>query len=210
VQERNPDGLVVEDAVDSMLLPGGSLFPANGRYEIWSLTKILGTAGGGVLWCRDADTGRRMRQLRDQRKSLRSLRWLLRFLSERMPALGQLWSEAESLAGTIPPWALGHISAAIDHWDEFAEARKQRLDVLADLRPGWLPAQTERLPVAVPVSPSESEGKLLSNLGFVQGFRHFERIDADGRRENVRVFPIPVHHKVPISVLERARDVFQK
>ena len=44
---------LIEDSADSLYLQNTELFKGNGKFEIWSLPKILGTFSGGVLLCKN-------------------------------------------------------------------------------------------------------------------------------------------------------------
>ena len=61
---RTTTPILIEDAVDTLCVPGEPLFPLAGSYEIWSLPKILGTTSGGVIWCRDESDAEEIRDLR--------------------------------------------------------------------------------------------------------------------------------------------------
>ena len=49
---------IVEDSVDSIIVDGKGLFLSGGRYEVISLSKILGLPGGAVVLCRDEKAAR--------------------------------------------------------------------------------------------------------------------------------------------------------
>lgn len=207
VQEHARGGHIVEDAVDSFCLPSAMLFPAGGDFEVWSLSKLLGSLGGGVLWCRDEAAAATIRARRDGRNSLTTLRWLLRLLSRPCPCLVPFWYGAESLGGAPPGWACGDILSGLREWESIIEARRRRLAMFLDVLPPWLPRDDSRLPTAVPVIASESQGQALVALGFSAGFRHFERVAQTGDRTLLRVFPIPVHQDVPLRLLDAARRI---
>lgn len=207
VQERARGAHIVEDAVDSFCQPSAMLFPAGGDFEVWSLSKLLGCLGGGVLWCRDVAAAENIRARRDARNSVTTMRWLLRLLSRPCPRLLSFWYGAESLGGPPPGWACGDILTGLREWESIIKARRRRLSILLDVLPHWLPQDDSRLPTVVPVIASESQGHALAALGFSAGFRHFERVDHSGERTLLRVFPIPVHQAVPIRLLDAARRI---
>lgn len=67
VQETDLSKNTIEDCVDTLCVPGAAIFPGGGRFEIWSLPKIIGTTSGAVLWCRDSETAAKIRCFRDER-----------------------------------------------------------------------------------------------------------------------------------------------
>lgn len=203
VQERPSAPGLIEDAVDTFCDHGAELFPAGGDFEVWSLPKLTGCLGGGVLWCRSEEAARSVRELRDVRCGLDNLRWLVRAASVRWPALLPLWHGAESAGGKVPGWARADVAEALDRWSDIAAARRERLALLKAVKPSWISFHGTRLPTAVPLEVSDEVGSRLSNLGFSAGFRHFELV-TDRGRELRRVFPIPIHQDVPLQVLHRA------
>ena len=206
VQERSALGAFLEDAVDTFCLPGAALFPAGGPFEVWSLAKLTGSLGGGVLWCRDQSAATEIRRRRDQRNAATTLRWMLRVFSSRWQSLVPLWYGAESAGGAPPSWGCGDILHGLQRWDDIAETRRERIAVVHRLLPSWLTIDSNRLPTVVPMVATEEQGEQLMALGFSAGFRHFERVTGSSR-EVVRMFPIPVHQDVPVSVLQRACQI---
>lgn len=206
VQEASAAGAIIEDAVDSFCLPEATLFPAGASFEVWSLPKLTGSLGGGVLWCRTESLAAEVRARRDARSGLATFRWLLRAASTRWPGLVPYWYGAESAGGAPPGWGCADILDGLHRWDDIAAARRARLDIVGSLRPSWLSEAEGRLPTAVPVEVGGAEGSRLTALGFTAGFRHFERVSGTSR-ESVRVFPIPVHQDVPLGILASARSI---
>jgi len=200
-------GNLIEDAVDSFCLPGVHLFPNKGIYEIWSLPKLIGSLGGGVVWCRDEQAADDLRILRDARNNNTQLRWTLRAAAQYFPNLAPFWSGAESLGGPCPKWALGDIQNGISHWEEIGQMRCERLSIVKSLQPKWLEQSDSRLPCAVPILASEKQCVELIHLGLSSGYRNFQKICEDGSSELVRVFPVPVHQDVPTALLEEVMRV---
>jgi len=203
VQENDATGTIIEDAVDSFYEKGSNLFLAGGNIEIWSLPKLIGSLGGGIIWCRDEALSITIRELRDSKKCGTHLRWILRKLSHRWPYLNNIWMGWESSGGPVPNWSLGEINFGLDNWQKIAEYRHQRLNLLKSFLPNWLSLTENRLPCVVPTIPSAQQAAKLDNLNIFPGFRHFEVIDGANRRLE-KIYPIPVHQQVPIHVIEKA------
>jgi putative PLP-dependent aminotransferase (TIGR04422 family) len=206
VQERGLGTAVLEDAVDSFCEPGAELFPAGGEYEVWSLSKLLGSLGGGVVWCRDVAIAREMRERRDCRNGLTAARWGARLLSTRWPAWGALWHGAEVAAGAPPRWGCGEILRRIERWHMLLQERGVRVGMVRPHLPSWLETAPGRIPTAIPVVVDSDQATALERIGFTTGVRHMERVRS-GHRDLVRLFPIPVHQDVPLAALERALAV---
>lgn len=190
----------VEDCVDSLLVPGGKLFPGGGGFEVWSLPKILGTTGGGVLWCRSNSVAIALRSIRDNRSSA-SLMWGLRLLGMRSTMLHAFWQGAEPTQGRPSQLQTGEILAALDHWNEIVADRRKKLDIAWKSAPSWLATPTDRLPCVVPVELcGEANGEALAlQAGISAGQRVIERPVALGHFELAKVLPIPIHQDVTMS-----------
>lgn len=203
IQRQKLSSLVVEDCVDSLLMQGGKLFPGGGAFEIWSFPKILGTTGGGVLWCRSAECADMLRCMRDEHDSA-SLLWGLRLLGMRFKLLHACWQGVEPSMGRPARLQTGEIMAALDAWNEIVDDRMQKFKLAESLAPKWLPTPEDRLPCVVPVLLSEScdAEALAGQAGISSGQRMMEcssMADPDGL---VRVLPIPIHQDVSFSQLD--------
>ena len=82
VQEKKISSTTIDDCVDSLYLKGKDLFPTGGKFEIWSLPKILGTSSGGVLWCKNKIDSEKIKKLRDKNGSS-FFQWILRLIANR-------------------------------------------------------------------------------------------------------------------------------
>jgi len=199
VQEKNLPPNTIEDSVDTLCLPGTTLFPGGGRFEIWSLPKILGTSSGGVLWCRDEETSETVRRIRDCRGG-GLFPWLIRLLSKRYPRAYSYWQSAESDMGCVSRFQTGEIFAAVLNWENFVSDRQKKINMTWPYSINWLQKPADRLPPVVPVSIELPE-KIVKDLGISSGYRMFERINHSGSRNLEKVLPIPIHQEVSESWL---------
>ncbi|MEH6632292.1 MAG: putative PLP-dependent aminotransferase [Halopseudomonas aestusnigri] len=204
VQERKSERIIVEDAVDTLCQPGGDLFPAGGDFEVWSLPKILGTLGGGVIWCKDAEEAEELKSFRDLSGSSG---WLIRALGVRWSIFHGYWSGIEGGRGNLTPIGISEVMSAISLWQSHVEDRKVKLDLLRSFIPHWLEQANGRLPCVIPVAVTEQVQLKLRELGVVTGLRHMERIHVDGKRELVKLYPLPIHQDVPLLIVERMAEV---
>ncbi len=207
IQYHNLSGHDVEDCVDSLLVPGGKLFPGGGGFEIWSLPKILGTTGGGVLWCRSVDTAIALRRVRDSRTRA-SLLWGLRLLGRYSALLHAFWQGAEPAQGLPSRFQMGEILLALDAWNEVVADRRKKFDIAWPSAPSWLAKPPDRFPCVVPVELSDNvNGESLAlQAGISAGQRVIERASASGHFELVRVLPMPIHQDVTIARLRAMLD----
>jgi len=207
IQHHDLSLIDIEDCVDSLLVPGGRLFPGGGGFELWSLPKIVGTTGGGVLWCRSEDTALALRHLRDKRKAA-SLLWILRLLGMDSALLHAFWEGAEASHGRPSRLQAGEILVAIKIWKEIVEDRQKKLDLLWPMAPKWLTRPVDRLPSVVPVELSKGAdgGKLALQTGMSAGQRMMEKYNVSGTLDLVRVLPIPIHQGISYTRIGQVLD----
>lgn len=205
VQECDLTADDIEDSADTLVVPGCRLFPGGGVFEIWSLPKILGTTGGGILWCRDSDVAEQLRRLRDVRGG-RTVQWLLRLLGARSPRLYAWWQGAEGMSGAPSRLQTGEIMAALCEWPAIVADRRRKIEMVWPLALSWLPHCAERLPCVVPTLVDTGGGQLALELGLAAGMRMMERVERDGQRALLKVLPIPVHQDVSLAWLRRVMD----
>jgi putative PLP-dependent aminotransferase (TIGR04422 family) len=203
VQERGLDEAVIEDAVDSLCIPGTRLHPGGAGYELWSFPKIAGTLGGAVIWCRREHDANALAVLRD-RTAASNVQWLLRALGTAWPRAHLWWQGAESSLGRPTAWQLGEIRHALAQWPALVQRRQDNLAVVRDLLPSWLSVAPGRLPTAVPVETEAGES-IASEFHLTAGLRHVERIDPDGSRRLERLLPIPIHQDLSVAQLAAIR-----
>lgn len=205
VQETDLPDNTIEDCVDTLCIPGATLFPGGGQFEIWSLPKILGTKSGAVLWCRDEKVAAKVKLVRDQRGN-GLLQWGLRLLSGYSAKAYYYWQGAEIFSGGVSILQTGEIWLAILGWEAIVSDRRMKIDTVWPRAVNWLRLHEGRLPSVVPIMSCVSE-PLIKEMGIVSGFRMMEHIDQEGNRTLERVVPIPIHQEVPAAWLA---DIIKK
>jgi putative PLP-dependent aminotransferase (TIGR04422 family) len=197
VQEHGLAGPVIEDAVDTLCVPGTPLFPAGGAFELWSFPKLLGTLGGAVMWCRSPEDAASLRRCRTEAGG-RFLQWILRAVGTSSATSHMWWQGAEPALGRPVALQLGEIRSAIRAWAAIVDRRRENLDTARRLLPTWLKLTDGRLPCAVPAETPDGMS-VAQEFDLSAGMRFFERV-SDGTRELVRLLPVPIHHE-----MQRAR-----
>jgi len=191
----------VEDAVDTLCAPGTPLMPQRGRFEVWSLPKILGTLWGGVLWCRTQEEAQSLRLARDQGfAGFRS--WVLRLAAHRFPSLHGLWRGVELGAGRPSRLQCGELALAIKGWDHVWRARMEKEALLAPWRSLNAPAYPNRLGPVVPLPAEEKIQQMSRELGLLVGYRHIQ--DSTGVLK--RVLPVPIHQDISLEQVSELAD----
>ncbi|MGP1255661.1 MAG: putative PLP-dependent aminotransferase [Kiloniellales bacterium] len=205
---RNTDEAVdIEDAVDSLCEPGCQLMPQGGRFEVWSLPKILGSLTGGVIWCRDPQDATRLRDMRVARPGAWT-QFCLRLLSVRSQAAIEYWSAREPIGGRLPQLALGEIDFLLMNLTDALSARRANFAKLAAFLPPGIHRAEGRWPCVVPVTAEDRALEELQSLGAV-GPRHFEGDGRRGDRPLLRVLPLPIHQSVSVDTVESMAEVLQ-
>lgn len=195
----NNKNVLIDDAVDSFCLPGCKLMPSGGEYEIWSLNKILGCLGGGILWCKDIESAKIIREIRDKRQSYTNIRWLIRWLSIYKPSLVQFWFSQELYGGAPPDWSLNQIKESIDHWGDIKAKRYQRLNLAIDMLGIKMDYDPLRLPSVIPFK--EKDPKKISILKNKYGLGELN-FSFKKNTFYETVIPIPVHQDIDIGKLK--------
>ena len=194
---------IIEDAVDSYCKPGVKLFPLDGNYEIWSLPKLIGSLGGGVIWCKDGDCAKQLKKIRDGISNATNLRWFIKLFSSILPSLRLYWDSVESLGSRTPVWANGDILYGLQNWNILYEQRLERVKLLKPFLIDELDIPVKRLPSVIPVSINNEQKEYLQKIGINTGFRHVYVKSEDGELIRKKVLPVPVHQDVPLNILEK-------
>lgn len=132
--ESSGSALFIEDSVDSFFPIGSAVRRADARFEIWSLTKILGLRVGAVLWCKNESDAIALRLLVKNYSNLSTMKKSsLRALNRsRLLTSNVLWEKAECRNPKITPWEAGHIMHWIIFWDKFYNSRQNAIqEILA-------------------------------------------------------------------------------
>ena len=193
--ETSPvDGQCIEDAVDTLCAPGTSLMPRGGRFEVWSLPKILGTLWGGVLWCTTEDDAQFLRLARDQ-GSAGIQSWALRLAAQSFSAVYGLWRGIELEAGRPSRLQCGELALAINRWDQIWHSRKEKEALLAPWRTPYATVYPNRLGPVVPMPAEKRFQELCRELGLLIGYRHIQ--DSTGVLR--QVMPVPIHQDISLE-----------
>jgi putative PLP-dependent aminotransferase (TIGR04422 family) len=183
---------IIEDAVDTLFVPGCSLFAAQGRFCLWSLPKVIGTLCGGVVFCQTEGDAIALRRLRDERG--RSLfQFALRALQKKSSFAAKYWNGAEAMQGGIPCVALSQIDRAIKNIPQLVD---ERLAVLKNTLPELAKSvqSNGRLPSNLPLKiTSEVASKWGAGKRYEAGYRNFN-VNLSAASSNWQPSaPLPLH-----------------
>lgn len=193
--EKTP---IIEDSVDSLYEKGTSLFNAGADFEIWSLSKILGTTSGGILWCKkESDAIRIRKKIKSTKNNL--LSGFLRILSLYSNFFYSLWEGTETGYKPLPVFQRNEINKKIASWEKLVSDRKQKLELFKKLSLYNEKVFKGRLPTCLPIKTLISEKEILK-MGFSTGKRYFLM-----NKELFHVFPMPIHQEVDLNTLEKIK-----
>jgi len=194
--------ICIEDSADSFLLPGNIRFPNNGKFQIVSLPKIYGCAGGGVVFCKDAHDAEKLRLIRDGRNSHSWLQFFLKLAGNFSRAAIQYWGGAEAGGGRPTAPVCKDILRGLERTEKLIRDRQEKLSLLRSNAPGWLQFSDDRLPCAVPVELSKANDRQLTMNGHTISPRHFNVGQNANNANFVKVLPIPIHQDFSLSDIE--------
>lgn len=191
-----PTTTIIEDAVDTLFVPGNPPFAIDGRYVLWSLPKVIASHWGGVVFCRHSKDATELRRLRDSSLLPGITQTWLRVLGECHPVAAAYWHGVEANGCKLPSFALRQIQELLYCLPDEVVARRSRM---APLLPFSLAPVSidKRLPANLPL-PSDPAflNRFTSGQRLCAGFRNFN-LDCrapDGRWS--KVTPIPIHQDI--------------
>ena len=184
------------------------MFPTGGKFEIWSLPKILSTSGGGVLWCRSESTALKLRHIRDKMPFTYIL-WLFRLLGLKSHLIYTMWQGAEPFFGRPSSFLLSEVDVSLDNWDSVLTDRQTKLNLAWQFAPEWLPKPVDRLPCVVPIEIKKPEDllSLENKLPISSLTRHYVRPLFSGEHDIFPTIPVPIHQDMSISQLKAILDI---
>ena len=197
---------IIEDSVDSLLIPGVSPFVIDGDFALWSLPKVLGTQSGGVVFCRHAENATALRALRASRPSS-ALQALLRWRSKSSALAATYWNGAEALQGEL---VMPLRRQALRRLEAIYQVVDERLSLLRHISPDLSHAyeRTGRLPSNLPMRlPSEWQHVWGPSGPVSSGLRSFNASRNSPDTRWIRVAPLPVHMDVSRVDLQ---ELFQR
>ncbi|RPG58951.1 MAG: putative PLP-dependent aminotransferase [Flavobacteriales bacterium TMED235] len=192
MEKCNP---IIEDSVDSLYEKKTPLFSSGANYEIWSLSKILGTSSGGILWCKNRSDAIRIKNKMKGKRNL-LISWILRLLSLKYSIFYEFWEGTEYGYKGLSLLQRNEIYNSIKSWDKLVSDRKDKIKLLINKSIINEQNISGRFPSCLPILTNRNEDEI-EKMGFSVGLRHYY----DGVRL-IKVFPLPIHQDVSISFLK--------
>jgi putative PLP-dependent aminotransferase (TIGR04422 family) len=184
----------IEDSADSLLIPGKIDYPNKGEFQIVSLPKILGNSGGSIVFCKDLRLADKLREIRDKRKNISNIQYLIRLVGMKYNLFYMFWSGMETTLGYPSNLLCRDIDKSIDRWNEKVEKRKKLWNILDEKKE--LSFSKDRLPCVYPLEDTYLNLKLAQECKLIIGKRYF--LPLNESQTGRMVIPIPIHEDVPI------------
>ena len=197
-----PHTTLIEDAVDTLFIPGTNPFALNGRFVLWSLPKVIATIWGGVVFCQNNEDARRLRAIREERYAFQTIQAVLRIAGDHSGMAAMYWHGSESQNGGLPCFALRQIKAHLNTLLHLVQQRIRLLEVIQDAGIK-LPLFAGRLPSNIPVTIIEDSKKWWGiHSIFSAGYRSMNLTCDYAENSWERVAPLPVHQDISSSSLK--------
>ena len=201
---------IIEDAADTLFMPGANLFGAGGDFTLISLPKVIASHFGGVVFCRRSQDAEKLRAIRNSRCNSKLWQALLKLLSGYSERAGLVWHGTEAVSGELPFFARHQIWRQLMSMESLV---KKRRELLESLSPNILrnADSNGRIPSVIPLDKStvplelwRGETPLIST-----GFRNFNTALSAPYTRWESCAPMPVHQTVPKNIvsLVKAGDV---
>jgi putative PLP-dependent aminotransferase (TIGR04422 family) len=187
--------ILIEDSVDSALIPNRSPFACGGLFTLWSLPKVLATIGGGVVFCRHEEDAENLRSIR-ARRSASLLQATLRLKAHSSLMASKYWNGGESMQGELVGPLRNQVSISLG---AYAKLIEERINFFRKWSPKKLDAflDSGRLPSNVPLwSSNDGLEALLKNGVLKAGVRNFNKSRSYPNSEWIPVIPFPTHLEI--------------
>ena len=119
----------IEDRVDTFYKTNSSVRFLDGRFEIWSLNKILGVGSGAIIWCKNKEDRRNIQEFISKHSYFFPIfKLVLKVLKNFSPHIFyHHWERSELKNAKLTSFEIMEIFAALHNWNQTYEDRKSRV-----------------------------------------------------------------------------------
>jgi putative PLP-dependent aminotransferase (TIGR04422 family) len=183
---------IIEDSVDSLLMPGRSPFAVEGDFVLWSLQKVLATQAGGVIFCKRQSDADELRGIRGSRGAS-ILQSALRLMSKSSALPSLYWNGAEAMQGELISPFRRQVLRRLKMLDRLVEDRRGLLRNLSPSLHDYC-EKAGRIPSNIPLRVFD-EWKQVWGGGklFSAGLRNFNVARTHPAPDWIRAAPLPLH-----------------
>lgn len=124
----------IEDRVDTFYKLNSSVRHLGGRFEIWSLSKILGIRSGSVIWCKNKeDHSKIVNTVLIQSKFFSYWKYILRILVDLWPIkFYKIWERAELNNSRLSFFDILEIAGSVKKWSEYYSRKESSITKFVD------------------------------------------------------------------------------
>jgi putative PLP-dependent aminotransferase (TIGR04422 family) len=139
--------ILIEDSVDSLIVNKNALFPNDGNYEVFSLTKIIGSYSGGLLLCKNKNDYVKAKELQYKNMRLGFEQSYLKYINCVKPEIINVsnnWHYREYENFSVDINSLDNIEECIKNYQININICQSRIDIFKD-KGLFIPEQGGRL-----------------------------------------------------------------
>ena len=197
----NMSDIVIEDSADSLCISSSSLFVNDGRFEIFSLPKIIGSFIGGITLCKDKKDADGLKKIRDE-NDFGITQLMLKLLSNKFKICTTYWSNSEMHNGGIPKIALNNIVRSLKLRDDIINDRKDRISKIEKIFKLDYKLNDDRLPSCWPLPYLENREKILSKYHVEIGARNILANQKISNLKSSKCLPVPLHWQMDEKIFD--------
>lgn len=117
------DGTIfIEDACDSFKPLGSKVRNLDSKFEIWSLSKILGIRSGAIIWCENEVDAQKLKIFRDNKRRY-NLKIFIKPLTHLHPKIYTFWEYLELTNCSLNKFQVGAIYKEVINWENLHTTR---------------------------------------------------------------------------------------
>lgn len=119
---RSGNSVFIEDACDSFKPFGSKVLSLESRFEVWSLSKILGLRSGAIIWCRHKEDAHELIKFRNS-KRVSYLKMTLNIFKKLAKSIYNQWEYLELSNCSLSKFQIGAIHKEIINWKKIYDDR---------------------------------------------------------------------------------------
>ena len=120
--DKKNGNIFIEDACDSFKPLGSKVRSLESRFEIWSLSKILGIRSGAIIWCENEVDAQKLKNFRDSKREY-NLKIFIKPLIHLHSKFYIFWEYLELANCSLNKFQVGAINKEVMNWEQLHAAR---------------------------------------------------------------------------------------
>tara|TARA_B100000963_G_scaffold355769_1_gene374633 strand:+ start:2632 stop:3579 length:948 start_codon:yes stop_codon:yes gene_type:complete len=200
---------IIEDSIDSLILNSKTLFQNNGKYEIFSLSKIFGIPFGAVVFCRNEELLIKLKLIRDNQKKYSNMQIFLKYLSNFSKIADGYWQLGETYNAYPGNVINDLIFKNLNNYKHIVQDRLEKIKIMQNFVNFKI--DENRLPIILPIKINEIQKKEINKLNkFIFFERHLNTSFNLNNWHLEKFFPLPIHQEVEKEVILNVKQILEK